>query len=157
MIMRHVRLAKSVTLWVVILVAGRVDGAASQLSVRAARFEEPLLATGPTSPEEDAALLGAIEAHERRASVDDFAALNAFLSDYPRSAWRIALLTNLGLSYYHYGYFSKAIDAWEQAWRAGAGIEEPHAKALVDRALGELMRMHARLGHHKRLAALFQE
>ena len=36
-------------------------------------------------------------------------------------------------------------------------MTEPHAKALVDRAIGELLRMHARLGHAEQLKALFQD
>lgn len=35
----------------------------------------------------------------------------------------MALLTDLGLAYYHYGYFSRAIDAWEQAW--GRAVQSP--------------------------------
>src|SRR5262249_50734567 len=73
------------------------------------------------------------------------------------SAWRVALLTNLGLSYYHYGYFSRALDAWERAWKAGRNTDDVNAQPLEDRAVGELARMHARLGHSERLKALFKE
>ena len=121
------------------------------------QFEEPLVATGTTSAKEDEALLRALESYKQRATPDDFTAVNVFLSDYPKSGWRVALLTNLGLSYYHYGYFSKAIYAWEQAWQAGRSITEPQSKALVDRAIGELIRMHARVGHADQVAALFKD
>jgi hypothetical protein len=47
-------------------------------------------------------------------------AIEAFLYGHPGSGWRVALLTNLGLSYYHYGYFSRAIDAWERGLANGA-------------------------------------
>src|ERR1051326_1041805 len=109
-----------------------------QLSILAAHFEEPLITTASASAEENGALLEMLNVNEKRATVDDFSAIESFLAGHPNSGWGIALLTNLGLLYYHYGYFSKAIDAWEQAFRAGVGIKEPHAKALVDRALGEL-------------------
>jgi hypothetical protein len=121
------------------------------------QFEEPLIAMTPTSPTEDEALYEALKSYRNRKAEDDFSALRVFLSDYPHSGWRIALLTNLGLSYYHYGYFSKAIESWEAAWLAGKSVTEPRGKALVDRAIGELMRMHARLGHADRLDALFKE
>ena len=65
--------------------------------------------------------------------------------------------TNLGLAYYHYGYFSRAIDAWEQAWAQGRSVTDPAVRPLVDRAVGELIRMHARLGHADRLEELFEE
>jgi RHS repeat-associated protein len=125
--------------------------------VTASGFEEPLVATTFTSPQEDDALLGAVEAYRGQASPDNFGVFDAFLSDYPRSGWRAALLTNLGLAYYHYGYFSKAIDSWEQAWQVGREANEPRARALVDRAVGELVRMHARLGHAGRLSELLDE
>src|SRR5260370_6744435 len=81
------------------------------------QFEEPLVATGLTSPREDDALLRAVQAYKDQPSPDDFRAIEAFLSDYPRSGWRVALLTDLGLAYYQSGYFSEAIDAWDETWR----------------------------------------
>jgi RHS repeat-associated protein len=120
-------------------------------------FEELFVPTTATSRKEDAALERAILSYRERAKVDDFRALENFLAGYPHSGWRVALLTNLGLSYYRYGYFSKAIDAFERAWREGREATEPKAKALVDRAVGELLKMHARLGHSEQLAALLND
>jgi hypothetical protein len=74
----------------------------------AAHFAEPLVAAGPTTTVEDQELLHAVAAYERRLEPDDFTSLSRFLSAHPQSAWRVALLTNLGLSYLHYGYFSRA-------------------------------------------------
>src|SRR5439155_23979050 len=59
--------------------------------------------------------------------------------------------------YYHYGYFSRAIDSFEHAWEEGKSVTEPRGRALVDRAVAELARMHARVGHAERLTALFGE
>jgi RHS repeat-associated protein len=129
----------------------------SRIAVLASQFEEPLIRTSPTSPEEDGALLSAIAAYRQQKTPDDLSALERFLSRHPRSGWRVALLTNLGLSYYHYGYFSRAIDAFGQAWKEGRSLAERHARALVDRAVGELARMHARLGHADALEALFKD
>src|SRR5579872_17761 len=126
-------------------------------AIASSRFEEPLVATALTSRTEDDALARAIRAYHDQASPDDFQVFQAFLSEYPRTGWRVALLSNLGLSYYHYGYFSKAIESWEQAWQAGRSVTEPRARALVDRTVGELVRMHARLGHAGRLEALLEE
>jgi RHS repeat-associated protein len=120
-------------------------------------FEEPLVPIGRTSSEEDTALEEAIASYRKNGNEENLQIFELFLSRYPSSAWRVALLTNLGLSYYHYGYFSRAIDAWEQAWQAGSAVSDPRAKALVDRAVGELARMHARLGHANRLQELFEE
>lgn len=116
-------------------------------------FEEPLMAAGATSAAEDIALKAALQRYEP-SSAAGLAAFDSFLAKYPQSAWRVSLLANLGLAYFHEGYFSKAIDAWEASWRAGRDIASPSVavRALTDRAVGELIRMHARLGHTERLA-----
>lgn len=122
-----------------------------------ALFEEPLVPSKTTTIEEDQALAAAVESYKRQKNFDDFRVFEDFLSSHSDSGWRVSLLTNLGLANYHYGYFSKAISAWEDAWREGRDIEEYDAKVAVDRAIGELLRMHARLGHSDRLAKLFEE
>jgi RHS repeat-associated protein len=133
-------------------------GTISSLALRTAGiFEEPLVATGQTSGKEDLALSIAIEQYKAQEIPDDFTVFHRFLTQFPKSNWRAALLTNLGLQYYHYGYFSRAIECWEGAWSAGRDASSGPAKALVDRAVGELVRMHARLGHADRLDALFSE
>ncbi|HEY4166238.1 MAG TPA: cysteine peptidase family C39 domain-containing protein, partial [Reyranella sp.] len=128
-----------------------------------AGLEEPLVATGPTSSAEDAALEVALARFNRPleppSDLADFAdaarPLTAFLAEHPHSAWRMALLTDLGIGYYHAGYFTKAMAAWSEAWQLGRGATQPQRKALADRAAGELARMHARLGHAADLDALF--
>jgi RHS repeat-associated protein len=132
------------------------NGQAQLNRLAAAEFEEALVATAPTSRREDDALGDALESYRNRKWVDDFTAIRGFLSDHPRSGWRTALLTNLGLAYYHYGYFSDAIDAWQEAWKSGQHVTEPRAKALVDRAVGELIRMHARIGHADQVEELLK-
>ena len=87
----------------------------------------------------------------------ELSSLRGFLARNPNSGWAPALLTNLGYSYLHDGYFSKAIDAWQKAWRQGNGATTPEARALVDRAVGELAMLYASLGKMTELAALFSE
>jgi RHS repeat-associated protein len=137
--------------------AGDVSKERISATIQAAHFAEPLVPTSPTTSAEDQALLQALTAYSHRAVPEDFSSLNAFLSIYPRSGWAPALLTNLGLSYLHDGYFSRALGAWERAWKDGEDAGDPPAKALVDRAVGELARLEASLGNNKRLAALFDE
>lgn len=123
-------------------------------------LEEPLVAIGPTTPAEDRALWELITAYRAQAAGGGDghrALLEGFLTDHPESAWRTAVLTNLGLSYYREGYFSRAISAWSEAWAAGRSATEPRARAVADRALGELLRMHARLGHADRLEELLDD
>jgi RHS repeat-associated protein len=115
--------------------------------IAAAHFEEPLVASGTTSDEENAALLNALTSYTAQTAKDDFAVFDSYLRAYPYSPWRVALLADIGLLDYHYGYFSRALTAWQQSWDAGRSSTDPRVKALVDRVAGELLRMHARLGH----------
>ena len=133
--------------------------AAAQIAAKlaAAHLPEPLVAIGPTTPAEDAALLAAVARYQDRADPDDFAALTGFLAGYSHSAWRVAVLTNLGIVYLHYGYFSRSLAAYETAWHEGKDATNPRARALVDRALGELLALDADFGYRQRLAALLTE
>jgi hypothetical protein len=110
-----------------------------------AHFAEPLVRTGPTTAAEDAALSQTVAAYERRTQPGDISSLNAYLAEHPHSGWDAAILTNLGLSYIHDGYFSRAISAWRLAWADGKDATDPKPRALIDRAIGELARLYASL------------
>lgn len=125
--------------------------------MRAAHFEEPLIATGAINPAEDAALEQALIAYNRRANAEDQSSLVAFLASNPHSPWASALWTNIGLSDLHNGFFSRAIHAWQTAWAQGRTATDPRARALVDRAVGELAQLYANLGKNEELTALFQD
>jgi RHS repeat-associated protein len=120
-----------------------------------AQFEEPLVPAAPTTRTEDTDLLAAIAAD--RAATEAAAPLEDFVRQHQGSGWLLAVLTNLGLRDVREGYFQKALSAFEAAWNAGAAATEPHARALADRAVGELLRMHVRLGHVEQVAALLAQ
>ena len=61
------------------------------------------------------------------------------------------------LAYFHDGYFTRAMDAWLGAWAEGRQHKDPLVKALVDRAVGELARMHARVGRSAELRELLDD
>ena len=122
-----------------------------------ARFPEPLIATAPSAPAEDQELTDALARYDRREKSDDFSALTSIVERFPHSPWRMALLLDLGLEYEHYGYFSRALDAFEGAWREGKDAVGAYQKPLVDRAIGELALLHAQLGHEDRVKALLAE
>jgi hypothetical protein len=65
-----------------------------------------------------------------------------------------ALLTNLGLEYYNTGHYSKALEAWRQAWELAKTATDPKGKAIADRAVGELAYMLARVGRMAETEAL---
>lgn len=125
-------------------------------------LNEPLVATGPTTVEENLALDKAIALFRKpsmaAADYPETAKPFAdFLAKRPNSAWRTALMTNLGLGYYRAGYFTLAIDALDDAWKSGKAATSAQAKPLADRAVGELAQMYARLGDATRLAPLLDE
>lgn len=138
--------------------ADAVDLTAAALgNIHLARLAEPLVATAPTTLRENVALSRALGAYERRKDPDDVTSLAAFVTQYPHSGWSPAIWTNLGLHYLHDGFYSRALDAWQRAWDEGNGATEPHARALVDRAVGELVRLEASLGHFDRVSAILAE
>ena len=121
-------------------------------------FPEPLVPIcGKTTPQENVALKVAIDADKNRDDQDDHSAILAFLEQYPHSAWRAALLTNLGLEYRHTGWFLKALHAWEKAWAAGKNEKSLMGKALMDRAVGELAELNARLGRREQVETILKE
>jgi RHS repeat-associated protein len=121
-------------------------------------FSEPLVPIGGrTTSAENKALAAAITAFARAANPEQTEILSEFLERFPKSAWRASLLANLGTNYRSTGYWSKALNAWEDSWKLVAKQTEPRAKALGDFVLGELAQMNARLGHGERLEALFAE
>jgi hypothetical protein len=80
--------------------------------LRTSVFAQPLVPVGSTSPEENkqlAALLVAYDAAVRSGHRDAAEPLLRFLADHPPSAWKPALLVNLGAVYRQTGHFSKAL------------------------------------------------
>ncbi len=121
-------------------------------------FEEPLVPVGGKATRADnAALAAALTAFSKRTVRDDYSALENYLAANPQSPWRLSLMTNLGWLYRQTGWYSKSLDAWEQVWAAGKNESDPKAKAVIDRALAELIVLNARVGRKDRLEALFKE
>jgi RHS repeat-associated protein len=120
-------------------------------------FEESLLAHHAPSAQERQDLEVAIAAYRKQSNWDDLSVFQAYLKQHPDSVYKVALQTNFGLYYYRHGYFTKAFAAWEEAWQGRDIADDTPVKALVDRAIGELIRMHARLGHADELERLLKE
>src|SRR5262249_39190022 len=83
--------------------------------------------------------------------------LQAFMQAHPQSHWSAALLTNMGFGYYHDGYYSRAMAAWQEAWNKGKDAPSFQAQRMIDRAAGELAKMHSQVGHAKELEAFLNE
>lgn len=128
-------------------------------------MDEPLVATGPVTDRENTDLDAALAAfHEAPAKAgqtgdyDDYAKpLLAFVAAHPGSNWNAALYTDIGFGYYHAGYYSRTFTYLDKAWQLGRNATTSQAGLMIDRAVGELARMHARVGHDKELEALFAD
>jgi RHS repeat-associated protein len=122
------------------------------------KLPEPLVPSGgKVTAAANQRLLDALTLFESRQRSDDFSALERFLTANPQSPWRLAVQTNLGILYYHAGYFSKCIPAFLNAWKTGKNATDLKAKALADRAAGEYTKMLARLGRYPELTAFLKE
>ncbi|WP_292502311.1 RHS repeat-associated core domain-containing protein [Mesorhizobium sp.] len=126
-------------------------------AISSARLPEALVATSPTSALDDDALAQALREYGQKSDPSRLSGLEEFVAKHPSSPWAAAVWTNLGLAYLHEGYFSRAIEAWRQAWTTGKSATDPRARALVDRAVGELAQLYANLGHNDKLSDLFDE
>ncbi|MDR0716128.1 MAG: hypothetical protein LBF50_01760, partial [Azoarcus sp.] len=104
-----------------------------------------------------AALQAALQKWAARQDPLDRAALTDFLAAHPQSAWKPALLGNLGLRAIEEGRYTQAINDLEAAWNAGKAIAHPGVKALVDHVGGALVGLRVRLGHKDAVAALLPE
>ena len=130
-----------------------------------AGLEEPLVATGPVTEDESKDLDATLKAfHElplkapTGSDYTDFAKpLIAFIEAHPNSNWNAALYMDLGFGYYRAGYFSKVYEMLTKAWQLGRTAQNPMAHLMIDRAVGELAKMHARVGHADELEALFKD
>ena len=109
-------------------------------------FPEPLIPQGEPGEAEASELQAAITAWERSGRPDSFAALETFVGQHPDSAWAIAVQANLGILAVEQACFSVALRWLEQAFLAGQDVQETQMRSLVDRTLGELLRLSARLG-----------
>ena len=124
---------------------------------RARVFEEPLVPIGgEPRAAENSALAAALLGYAKRSGPDDFSSLTTFLEKFPKSPWRAALLTDLGLDYYNTAHYSLALEAWREAWALGQKATDAKGKFLADRAVCELAGLYSRLGRMDELEALLK-
>lgn len=118
---------------------------------------EPLRPVSSASTEGEQAELGtAINVWLARSTSDDFSALEAFVASHPDSVWTPSLLLNLGRYFYQTGYFSKALAAWESAWKKTRSWPTPAAVDIANASVAEMAVMLARIGRKEELADLLE-
>ena len=121
-------------------------------------FPHPLIPVGgATTPLENSALSKAITSYAAAKDQDDHSAILNFLSEFPHSPWRTALLNNLGLRYRETGWFLKALAVWEEAWDLSKNDTSRFGKPLADCIIGELVKLNANLGRKADLERVLKE
>jgi RHS repeat-associated protein len=128
-------------------------------------MDEPLVAAGNVSVSETRDLDAALSSYHDAplaagagADYDDYSKpLLAFIAAHPQSNWNAALYLNIGLGFYHAGYYSRTFTYLQKSWELGRDATSIQAKRMADRAMGELAEMHARLGHGEELQSFLNE
>ena len=95
-------------------------------------FSEPLVPIdGSTSVRENKALAASLTAFAKTGNAETTAPITDFLKQYPNSAWKASLLTNLGILYKRTGYWTKALDAWDEAWNLSKSATGQQERAAL--------------------------
>lgn len=118
---------------------------------------EPLVPIGPTTPQENVDLAGALtRLHEAR-ETNTMGAVGRFMEGHPTSVWQPSLLLNAGLVMLRQGFFTRAAHDFRTAWTLAKDVSSLPARRVADQAIGELIRLEARLGHADVLERLLSE
>jgi RHS repeat-associated protein len=125
--------------------------------IHAGVFSQPLLPLAATHADDDAALNAALALYKAKVDVSRFAPIEQYLQKNSASPYKAALQLNLGLNYYTSAYFSKALLAYHEAWQNAKNDKTNNGRIIADRAFGELVYLHSRLGHFDELKPLFAE
>lgn len=120
---------------------------------RARVFPEPLVPLGTPSDDENRAIAQAINTYAASGRPFDGAPFTAFLAAHASSAWRPALLANLGGLQRAAGYHKRALATWDEAWRATKDDVSEYGRAIADIALASALDMLATRGDRKGLDA----
>jgi hypothetical protein len=121
-------------------------------------LDEPLYPVlGQPIPGENRLLAAALSRFMAASGAERLAALRSFVMSYPASRWHAAVALDLGLLYRREGYYSRAIEALEDAWSLSRNETAPLAHAGADRAVGELASLYDGLGRVDQLEALLAE
>lgn len=125
-------------------------------AIRSVRvFEDPIVpVNGAPTAAENAALAQAIAHYHMAGKTEEVGLFVSFLEAHPDSPWRASLEANLGMTYFHGGYFTRALKMWDDALARTEGVAGPEAAAVRVRALQELIDLNARLGRVTRLKEL---
>lgn len=121
-------------------------------------FTEPLAPVAATNAAENRDLARAVLAYRDAVSAtggaDAVTPLLDFLDRHPNSAWKPALLLNLGLIYRQTGHYSKALAIWQHGWADTQRLTSPEGIAVANEMVANLSQAEAYLGRTELLRPL---
>jgi RHS repeat-associated protein len=119
-------------------------------------FTTPLEWVGERPPAENdsSALLAAISAFQ---AGEGFAALEAFLTANPDSAWSPSLEVNVAEHYRNVGRYSLALSHWQSVWETTKLSQYANGQRIAVRAIAGWTRLLGSLGEKDQVVALFTE
>jgi RHS repeat-associated protein len=121
-------------------------------------FDELLIPVSKPSKEEFADLTAVIAQYRNGPRLGQVALFDEFLGRWPQTPYRLAILSGTGNKLYRAGYFTSAIDRWTEVWRSRHLADSISViRPVVDRSIGELIQMRARVGHLAELRQLLDE
>ena len=123
-----------------------------------AMLPQPLAIIGhnPASSE-NAALGAALSVYFQQENKEDVRPFTGFLLEYPQSGWKASILANLGIIYRRHGYYTRALDAWNEAWQLSKDSNSVSGRAVAARSVAELARLLSSLGRTEQLKPLLAE
>jgi YD repeat-containing protein len=127
----------------------------TDMEILAARiFPEPLVRVGAPSPEDNVALVAALNRYIDGGNPSDLSAIQQFMDARPTSGWQPSLLVDSSLVLLQNGFVTRALHGFDTAWDLTKNDTSPAGRVVADIAIGELLRLESRLGHEERVAAL---
>ena len=94
-------------------------------------FDRPLAVVGEPDKADNIALAHALRAYLRQADPTDQTVLENFVQDHPASPYAPSLLVQIGQAYYNQGRYTRALSAYQAAWRQAKGASDQAAWLLA--------------------------
>lgn len=117
-------------------------------------FAEPLMPVRSVQTSETERLRATLVRLRAVTSERQLSGLARFARQHPEGAYTPALWANLATSYRRAGYYSRALEAGERAFAGAREARMSEGQALANMALGQLLELHAALGHVQDLERL---
>jgi hypothetical protein len=109
-------------------------------------FDEPLVPTGATTADDNRALAQVLRQYVAGRNRENVSRVLAHLQRFPASPWRASLLANIGTVFNQHGYYTRAFESWNSAWKLAKDATDPRVRAVADYAIAEWLDLMTHFG-----------